>query len=115
MSHLSILPTVLRDPDLLAASLEGLGLQPERDGQLQGFAQECQPVCVLVHLPGGQSLGWQRQPDGRLSLVGDLQRLSRHTSVQQLLGRITRAYAARLAVREAAASFPPEAVLTLPR
>lgn len=105
MSHLSILPTVLRDADHLVASLESLNLHPIRGGSLHGF-QESRPVDVRVELADGQSLGWSRQSDGSLALVGDLQRLSRSGPLQRLLGRITRAYAARLALAEAAERFP---------
>ena len=42
-----------------------------------------------------------RQGDGSLALVADLQRLSRAQELQQLLGRITRRYAAEIALREA--------------
>jgi hypothetical protein len=105
MSHLSILPTVLRDADRLVASLEGLGLEPGRGGELRGF-QESLPVEVLVAVGDGMALGWRRQPDGSLALVGDLQRLSRSRSLQRLLERITRAYAARQALQEAAERLP---------
>jgi hypothetical protein len=44
--------------------------------------------------------------------VGDLQRLSRSQPLQRLLSRVTRAYAARKALDEAASSLP-EAVLHL--
>ncbi|MFN9620369.1 MAG: DUF1257 domain-containing protein [Synechococcaceae cyanobacterium] len=102
MSHLSILPTVLRDADLLVASLASLKLQPQRGGSVRGFDQEL-PVEVRVRLADGQDLGWSRQGDGSLALVGDLQRLSRSRPLQRLLGRITRAYAAHQAVAEARA------------
>lgn len=102
MSHLSILPTVLRDADRLVASLTSLGLQPSPGGELQGFDQ-VESVEVLVSLGDGLSLGWRRQADGSLALVGDLQRLSRSRSLQRLLTRVTRAYAARRAIDEAAA------------
>ncbi|MEB3255738.1 MAG: DUF1257 domain-containing protein [Synechococcaceae cyanobacterium] len=101
MSHLSILPTVLRDADLLVASLASLKLLPQRDGSVHGFGEE-QAVEVRVTLADGQTLGWSRQSDGSLALVGDLQRLSRSRPLQRLLGRITRAYAAHQAVAEAA-------------
>jgi len=101
MSHLSILPTVLRDPDVLAASLEALGHRPRRGGLLEGFAGDQLPVALQVRLPEGLSLGWRQQPDGSLALVGDLQRLSRSHSLQALLGRLTRHYAAQQALREA--------------
>jgi hypothetical protein len=105
MSHLSILPTLFRDPETLAATLEAAGLVPLWGGVLRGFAEERQAVVLRVHLRGGGTLGWRRQPDGSLALVGDLQRLSRSRSLQALLARLTRAYAARRAVKEARLQF----------
>ncbi len=112
MSHLSILPTVLRDTRCLAASLESLGLQPESGGQLRGFGPERQRVELRVTLPDGLTLGWQRRPDGCLALVADLQRLSRSRDLEALLSRLTRAYAAREAIA-AAAQHLPDAVVSL--
>ena len=106
MSHLSILPTVLRDAEGLAASLKALGHAPLWGGRLEGFAGESQPVVLQVALPGGQRLGWMRHADGSLALVGDLQRLSRSQSLQRLLGRITKRYAAEMALRQASSRFP---------
>ncbi len=106
MSHLTILPTVLRDAEGLAATLVALGHTPIYGGVLKGFATERQPVLLQVVLPGGERLGWQRHRDGSLALVGDLQRLSRSQSLQRLLGAITRRYAAELALRQAASAFP---------
>lgn len=114
MSHFTTLPTVLRDADLLVASLESLQLKPQRHGRLVGFAGEEHPVDVLVDLDSGLRLGWRRQGDGSLALVGDLPRLSRGATLPALLGTITRTYAARLALREASAHLP-EAVLELAR
>jgi hypothetical protein len=110
LSHLSILPTVLRDADCLAATLVALGLPPERGGQLRGFSGEAEAVVLGVILPDGIPLGWGRQGDGSLALVGDLQLLSRSRELPALLGRITRDYAARLALRQASDALP-EAVL----
>ena len=105
MSHLSILPTVLRDTDVLAASLVSLGLKPEPGGCLEGFGGERQPVVLQVSVESSLSLGWTRLPDGSLAMVGDLQRLSRNRSLQSLLGRLTRCYAARMALSTAAEQF----------
>ncbi|MFO8239056.1 MAG: DUF1257 domain-containing protein [Prochlorococcaceae cyanobacterium] len=102
MSHLSILPTVLRDADRLAASLAAVGLRPSWGGQLDGFAGEHRAVELQVRLEGGQRLGWARQADGSLALVGDLQRISRSTRLQGLLSAITRRYAAEKALADAA-------------
>jgi hypothetical protein len=110
MSHLSILPTVLQDETLLALALEDLGLSPEPAQQLRGFGADRQPVSLRVQLPDGLQIGWSRQPDGSFALVGDLQRLARSTSVQQLIGRITRRYAARHALQAAARELPGASV-----
>jgi len=105
MSHLSILPTALREADLLVSALETLQLQPQRQGWVVGFPGDEQPVDVHIRLEGGLSLGWRQQPDGSLALVGDVQRLSQWGRFPGLLTEITRAYAAHLALREASA-FP---------
>jgi hypothetical protein len=106
MSHFTTLPTVLRDADLLVAALESLQLHPVRDGRLIGFAGEEQPVAVLIRLADGLCLGWRQEADGCLALVGDVSRLSRGAELTGLLGDITRAYAVRLALREASGHFP---------
>lgn len=98
VSHLTILPTVLRDAEALAHCLEGLGHQPVWGGVLKGFADDCQNVVLQIDLGGEARLGWSRQQDGSLALVGDLQRLSRSKSVPRLLGEITRRYAAHRAL-----------------
>ncbi len=105
MSHLSILPTVLRDTDVLAAALAGLGLVPDWGGQLEGFAGSGEPVLLRVTLEGGLQLGWRRQPDGSLALIGDLQRLSRSLPVQRLISTITRRYATAIALAYAERHF----------
>ena len=111
MSHLTILPTVLRDAQVLASALISLGHQPQWGGAMVGFADAEQPVMLQVSVVQGRgqgvSLGWLRQADGSLAMVGDLQRLSRSLSAQRLLGQITRSYAAQLALREAAEHFGP--------
>ena len=101
MSHLSILPTVLRDADLLEACLRSMGHNPQRDAHLQGFGGERRAVLVKLQLEGGIALGWCRHEDGSLALVGDLQRLSRSRSLEPLLARLTREYVARHALQEA--------------
>jgi hypothetical protein len=106
LSHLTILPTVLRDADRLEAVLVACGLMPTRGGSLPSFPPEHQPVELQVQLKEGLQIGWQRQQDGSLGLVCDLQRLSRSRRLERLLSEITRAYAARKALQEAAADLP---------
>jgi len=105
MSHLSILPTVLRNEDLLAQALTDLGPPVERGGDLHGFADQRQAVTLRAQLPEGLWLGWCQQPDGSLALVSDLQRIGRSRSLQQLIGRITRRYAALQALASAQKDF----------
>ena len=105
MSHLSILPTVLTDERLLAQALQELGYAVHWGGQLQGFADQHEAVTLWVQVNPEQQLGWCRQSNGRLALVGDLQRLGRSHSVQQLVGQITRSYAALQALQTAAAEL----------
>ncbi len=98
MSHLTILPTVLRDAEELARCLKALGHHPVWGGVLKGFAEDAQPVVLQIDLGGEARLGWSRQQDGSLALVGDLQRLSRSQSAAGLLGEITRRYASHRAL-----------------
>ena len=53
MSHLSILPTMLRDAVRLATSLEQLGLQPQQGGSLAGFGGERQAVLLGARASAG--------------------------------------------------------------
>ena len=76
--------------------------EPQAGGILRGFADDRRKVVLQVKLPEGHSIGWARQADGSLALVGDLQRLSRSRSLHSLLGRHTRHYAAQQALQDAA-------------
>ena len=71
-------------------------------GSLPGFADASEDVLLQTQLAGGLRIGWRRHQDGSLALVGDLQRLGRSQSPQQLIGRITRCYATLQALRNAA-------------
>jgi hypothetical protein len=106
MSHLSILPTVLRDEDVLIQALEDLDLAVIRGGELRGFANQREAVALRVQLPEGIWLGWRQEGSGQLALVGDLQQLGRSRSLQHLIGAITRRYAARQALRSLASDLP---------
>ncbi|MFN6132647.1 MAG: DUF1257 domain-containing protein [Synechococcaceae cyanobacterium] len=106
MSHFSILPTVLRDAQVLAACLRSLGLSPLLNQRLEGFAGESVQVDVALNLEPDLGIGWRLGSDGRLALIGDLQRLSRQPGLQALLGKVTRAYAAHQALADAASQLP---------
>ena len=132
MSHLSILPTRLRDVDLLAEALTDLGQEVHRGGAVEGFAGERVPVLLRLDLAPGPllatqgkpiarktpqsssfSLGWARQLDGSLALVGDLGRIAAAGPLQELLSQLSRRYALLQALRDAAGSAFAGAQVTL--
>ena len=132
MSHLSILPTLLRDVDLLAEALTDLGQVVQRGGAVEGFAGERVPVLLRLDLAAGPllatqakpiarktpqssrfSLGWARQLDGSLALVGDLGRIAAASPLQELLSQLSHRYALRQALQAAASSGFAGAELTL--
>lgn len=132
MSHLSILPTLLRDVDLLAEALTDLGQQVHRGGAVEGFAGERVPVLLRLDLAGDPhranqamliarrppqsssfSLGWARQLDGSLALVGDLGRIAAASPLQELLSQLSHRYALCQALQAAASSGFAGAKLTL--
>ena len=146
MSHLSILPTLLRDVDLLAEALTDLGQVVHRGGAVEGFAAERVPVLVRLDLAGGSllgsqsqtqsqthsqtqskravrptngslsasfSLGWARQLDGTLALVGDLGRIAVASPLQELLSQLSHRYALRQALQAAGTSELAGAELSL--
>ena len=146
MSHLSILPTLLRDVDLLAEALTDLGQVVQRGGAVEGFAGERVPVLVRLDLAGGSllgsqsqtqsqtqsqiqskravrptngslsasfSLGWARQLDGTLALVGDLGRIAVASPLQELLSQLSHRYALRQALQAAGTSDLAGAELSL--
>ena len=139
MSHLTILPTLLRDLDLLSEVLTELGQVVHHGGAVEGFAGERVPVLLRLELDGwllatqgpspaplsaragalakrpskrsargvvqgsspSFSLGWARQLDGSLALVGDLGRIAAANPLQELLSELSRRYALRQALRDA--------------
>ena len=101
MSHLSILPTVLADAHLLAASLEALGAEVRWGGALSLVGHE-EPCLLQARFDDGVQLGWRRADDGSLELMVDLQRAALGGAGQRHLTEVGRAYAAREALQQAA-------------
>ncbi|QEY31708.1 DUF1257 domain-containing protein [Synechococcus sp. RSCCF101] len=106
MSHLSILPTVLRDADILKLALTDLGLTPLPAHTLHGFGDQTVPVVLAVQLPGGPCIGWRRCSDGHLEVVADLARLAVHSRLERLLSDLGRRYALREAMGRALSDLP---------
>ena len=105
MSHLTILPTLLRSLERLEACLIDEGFRVSRPGVISGFADQAEPVDLVAIAADGHQLAWKRSTDGTLSLIGDLARLSTQPGLSTMLRRITRAYALRQALSDLDPSF----------
>ena len=65
----------------------------ERSTELQGFADDSNPVDVLAIQGSAMPLGWTQREDGTILMHGDIQRISRQPGLEQRLQRLTRRYA----------------------
>ena len=106
MSHLSILPTVYSNEDLLEASLRDEGFNVVVGGLMARFGRDPLLVDLLAEFGDSPSLGWIVGSDGVLTMVGDLQRIARHHGLEGRLQRVARRYAVRSAL-DAAEQFTP--------
>ena len=93
MSHLSILPTVFTDLELLQQALCDEGFTVERTTELKGFAEDSHAVDVHATHGAAVSLGWTQRKDGTIVMHGDIQRISHQPGLEQRLQRVTRRYA----------------------
>ena len=101
MSHLSILPTLVNDLELLATALRAEGFSVELEGQLCSFETRLSVALSAKH-PTGLSLGWTwNQHHDALDVVIDLGKPSRSVSVKRSLSRVLRRYALQKALRDA--------------
>ncbi|GCE65430.1 hypothetical protein OMCYN_01368 [cyanobiont of Ornithocercus magnificus] len=101
MSHLSILPTVLKDLVLLRRALRSEGYIISSSGKVATIGSGEIGVELVACSDDGAVLGWRRGEDGILELVGDLVRLSSRLAISERLKRISRAYALQQALQEA--------------
>ena len=93
MSHLSILPTVFTDLELLEQALCDEDFTVERKTELKSFADDSHAVDVHATHGADMSLGWTKRQDGTIVLHGDIQRISHQPGLEQRLQRVTRRYA----------------------
>jgi len=81
MSHLS---TVLRDEELLKASLCDLGTTPLDRTVVEGFEGQATQVRVAAELEDGLRISWRCDESGHLEVVADLQRLSIYGGLERI-------------------------------
>ena len=72
MSHLTILPTVITDLELLEETLLAERYFVQRPGLIKAFGQDIYPAELVATDRSGLQMGWRWDADGSLALMLDL-------------------------------------------
>ena len=113
MSHLTILPTVITDLELLEETLLAENYLVQRPGLIKAFGQDIYSAELVATNRSGLQMGWRRDEDGSLALMLDLGQTNDAAGHQTHLKTILRAYALRSALRSAdGATFTPSLTTT---
>ena len=113
MSHLTILPTVIRDLELLEETLLAEHYLVQRPGLIKAFGQDIYAAELVATDRSGLQMGWRWDADGSLALMLDLGQTNDAAGHQTHLKTILRAYALRSALRSAdGATFTPSLTTT---
>lgn len=101
MSHLSILPTLVDDLELLASALRAEDFAVEAEGVLRSFGTH-HPVALAATHSAGFALGWiWNRNHESFDVVVDLGKASSAMPLERILNRILRRYALQQALRDA--------------
>ncbi|MGB4534498.1 MAG: DUF1257 domain-containing protein [Synechococcus sp.] len=101
MSHLTILPTVITDLELLEETLLAENYLVQRPGLIKAFGQDIYPAELVATDSSGLQMGWRWDADGSLALMLDLGQTKNSAGHKTHLKTILRAYALRSALRSA--------------
>ena len=101
MSHLTILPTVITDLELLEETLLAEHYLVQRPGLIKAFRQDVFPAELVATDSSGLQMGWRWDADGSLALMLDLGQTRNSAGHKTHLKTILRAYALRSALRSA--------------
>ena len=101
MSHLTILPTVITDLELLEETLLAEHYLVQRPGLIKAFGQDIYPAELVATDSRGLQMGWRWDADGSLALMLDLGQTRHSAGHKTHLKTILRAYALRSALRSA--------------
>ena len=101
MSHLTILPTVITDLELLEETLLAEHYLVQRPGLIKAFGQDIYPAELVATDSSGLQMGWRWDADGSLALMLDLGQTRNSVGHKTHLKTILRAYALRSALRAA--------------
>ena len=99
MSHLTILPTVITDLELLEETLLAEHYLVQRPGLIKAFGEDIFTADLVATDRSGLQMGWRWDSDGSLSLMLDLGQTKDSAGHQTSLKTILRAYALRSALR----------------
>jgi hypothetical protein len=99
MSHLTILPTVITDLELLEETLLAEHYLVQRPGLIKAFGEDIFTADLVATDRSGLQMGWRLDSDGSLSLMLDLGQTKDSAGHQTRLKTILRAYALRSALR----------------
>ena len=113
MSHLTILPTVITDLELLEETLLAEHYLVQRPGLIKAFGQDVYQADLVATDSNGLQMAWRWDTDGSLELMLDLGQTKDSAGHKTHLKTILRAYALRSALRSAAAiTFDPSVSTT---
>ena len=113
MSHLTILPTVITDLELLEETLLAEHYIVQRPGLIKAFGQEMYPAELVATDSSGLQMGWRCDDDGSVALMLDLGQTRDSAGHKTHLKTILRAYALRSALRSAdGVTFDPSVSTT---
>ena len=99
MSHLTILPTVITDLELLEETLLAEHYLVQRPGLIKAFGEDIFTADLVATDRSGLQMGWRWDSDGSLSLMLDLGQTKDSAGHQTRLKTILRAYSLRSALR----------------
>ena len=101
MSHLTILPTVITDLELLEETLLAEHYLVQRPGLIKAFGQDVYQADLVATDSNGLQMAWRWDTDGSLELMLDLGQTKDSAGHKTHLKTILRAYALRSALRSA--------------
>ncbi len=101
MSHLTVIPTLLNDLQVLERALISQGFTVRRPDHIVDFDGKPNFVDISAEANDGKLLAWVRGTDGNLELVIDLFKFSSKKSSNNSLDKILKSYAAIKALEAA--------------
>ncbi|MBI3590333.1 MAG: DUF1257 domain-containing protein [Candidatus Melainabacteria bacterium] len=100
MSHFSIIKTQVTDIEILAQSLNELGMEIKFNSEIRGHNGLKIQAEIVAILPGHYDIGWSKNPDGTYDLIADLWGISKQHNQQELINSINQRFAVNKTIQE---------------